>query len=213
MKTNNTERHYRKTVLEMYVEAVDTVCNSKLSSQQISASNNNFKGLNNNLLANVKTEKNYNSNIWFSDKDLEIQGLELINKDDFGVSLFTTKLKDIPNSKKKEKVLRYWNVYNKDQLQVKGAKQPFNKAFTMKKIRLIWQNWDNKNEWQDILISNISENEIKHIIKIALRTRENEVENFIKIANKKGFEAKLFKEVIEVYEFQELKMEFVSRMQ
>ena len=72
----------------------------------------------------------------------------------------------------------------------------------MKKIRLHWNDWDNKQTWEDITVSeNATTEDIEKCIKIALRTREDEVNQFIKIMNKKGFEAKIFREVIEVYDF------------
>jgi len=123
MNANNntpaTQRHYKKSILEMYVEAVNMVCKSNRSAQQVSASGNNFSGLNNKILANEMTNKNYKSNLWLTEKDMLEQGLTLIDDSKkYGVQVFTTKLVDIPNSKKKETVLRYWTVYNKDECEV-----------------------------------------------------------------------------------------------
>ena len=117
--TPATQRHYKKSILEMYVEAVNMVCKSNRSAQQVSASGNNFSGLNNKILANEMTNKNYKSNLWLTEKDMLEQGLTLIDDSKkYGVQVFTTKLVDIPNSKKKETVLRYWTVYNKDECEV-----------------------------------------------------------------------------------------------
>ena len=117
--TPATQRHYKKSILEMYVEAVNMVCKSNRSAQQVSSSGNNFSGLNNKILANEMTNKNYKSNLWLTEKDMLEQGLTLIDDSKkYGVQVFTTKLVDIPNSKKKETVLRYWTVYNKEECEV-----------------------------------------------------------------------------------------------
>ena len=106
-------KNYRKTVLELYVDAVEAVCISKKSAQQVSIKGNEFKGLNNNILANTK----YKSNVWFSENQIKEMGFELISTDEQGVTLFTTSLRDIPNKTYKERVLRYWKVFNREQLQ------------------------------------------------------------------------------------------------
>jgi hypothetical protein len=66
--------------------------------------------------------KGYKSNLWLTEKDMLEQGLTLIDDSNkYGVQVFTTKLVDIPNSgnsKKKETVLRYWTVFNKDECEV-----------------------------------------------------------------------------------------------
>ncbi len=122
--TSNTDapvakKHYKLSILEMYVQAVNNVCKSNKSSQQVSASGNNFTGLNNKILANAMADKAYKSNLWLSEKDMKEQGLTLINDSEkYGVQVFTTKLVDIPNTNKKETVLRYWSVFNKDECEV-----------------------------------------------------------------------------------------------
>lgn len=116
--TTTTEvKHYKKSVLEMYVSAVDKTVSSKKSAQQVSASGNEFNGLNNNILATVKAEQGFKSNVWYSEKQMTEAGLMLSNTEDFGTPVFTTKLIDIEGSAKKETVLRYWMVWNKDQLE------------------------------------------------------------------------------------------------
>ena len=114
-----TQTHYKKSVLELYTTAVTLVITSKLSSQQISATGNEFKGLNNNILANAKAQSGYGSNIWFSENQIKEQGLTVVNDtEEFGVVLFSTYLKNIDGSNKKETALRYWKVWNKDSLEV-----------------------------------------------------------------------------------------------
>lgn len=109
---------FRKSVLEMYVEATDKASKSNKSAQQVSASGNEFSGLNNVILATVKAELGFKSNIWYSDKQMKDAGLMVSEEDNYGTVVFTTKLVDIEGSTKKETVLRYWNVWNKDELEV-----------------------------------------------------------------------------------------------
>ena len=108
---------FRKTVLEMYVQAVETATHSKKTAQQVSASGNNFNGLNNVLLATVKADQNFKSNIWYSDKQMKEADLMVSEEDNYGTSVFTTKLIDIEGTARKETVLRYWNVWNADELE------------------------------------------------------------------------------------------------
>ncbi len=113
------KKHYKLSILEMYVQAVNKVCKSNKSAQQVSASGNNFSGLNNKILANEMVDKGYKSNLWLSEKDMLEQGLTLINDSEkYGVQVYTTKLVDIQNTNKKETVLRYWTVFNKDECEV-----------------------------------------------------------------------------------------------
>ena len=121
IETSNTttQTHYKKSVLELYTTAVTIVTTSKLSAQQISATGHEFKGLNNNILANAKAQAGYGSNIWFSENQIKEQGLTVVNDtEDYGVVLFSTYLKNIDESNKKETALRYWKVWNKDSLEV-----------------------------------------------------------------------------------------------
>lgn len=113
--TSNEVKHYKKSVLELYVAAVESAVTSKKTQQQVSASGHNFTGLNNVLLANAKAERGFKSTEWFSEKQMTEAGLMLKNTDDQGVLVFTTKLVD--NGAKKETALRYWVVFNKDQLE------------------------------------------------------------------------------------------------
>jgi hypothetical protein len=63
--------------------------------------------------------KGYKSNLWLTEKDMLEQGLTLIDDSNkYGVQVFTTKLVDIPDSNKKETVLRYWTVFNKEECEV-----------------------------------------------------------------------------------------------
>ncbi len=121
MNTNNTQvageaKQYKKSVLELYVAAVEVAVSSKKTQQQVSASGHNFNGLNNVILAEAKTANNFKSNVWFSEKQMNEQNLMLKDENAEGAIVFTTKLVDKEGTNKKETVLRYWKVFNKDQL-------------------------------------------------------------------------------------------------
>lgn len=117
-QTQATEtKTYRKTVMELYTEAVEAHIDSKKSASQVSATGNEFQGLNRMILNDSQKELGFKSNVWYSQKQMENAGLT--NKeDDYGVVLFSTKLVDIEGSNKKEKVIRYYRVFNKDNLVV-----------------------------------------------------------------------------------------------
>lgn len=115
--TSNEVKHYKKSVLEMYVSAVEAAVTSKKTQQQVSGSGNEFSGLNNVILATVKGDKGFKSNQWFSEKQATEAGLMKKDENNFGTPVFTTKLVDVEGSNKKETVLRYWNVFNKDELE------------------------------------------------------------------------------------------------
>lgn len=125
MNTQNTtaakttgSKTYRKTVIEMYQEAVERTVDSKKSATQISASGNEFKGLNKAILNEAKAELGYKSNKWFNKKQMEEANLVPKSEDDYGVILFSTRLKDIEGSNKKEKIITYYRVFNEDALEV-----------------------------------------------------------------------------------------------
>lgn len=115
--TSTEVKHYKKTVLEMYVQAVDATVSSKKTQQQVSASGNEFNGLNNVILATSKGEKGFKSNQWFSEKQATEAGLMKKDEANFGTTVFTTKLLDVEGQAKKETALRYWNVFNLDELE------------------------------------------------------------------------------------------------
>jgi len=120
MNTNTTPttRHYKKSVIEMYTEAVENTISTKLSATQISASGLEYKGLNKAILGEAKKELGFNSNKWFTKKAMEEAGLYPKSEDDYGVILFSSKLKDIEGSNKKEKIITYYRVFNEDSLEV-----------------------------------------------------------------------------------------------
>ena len=111
-------RRFKKSVIELYSDAVERVVDSKKSAAQISANGNEFKGLNKAILNDAKAELGYKSNKWFNSKQFEEAGLFPRDGDDYGVILFSTKLIDIEGSTKKEKVIRYYRVFNEDALEV-----------------------------------------------------------------------------------------------
>ena len=111
------KRHYRKTVTEMYTEAVEKVVDSKKSATQISASGNEFSGLNKAILNEAKAELGFKSNKWFTKKAMDSASLIPASEDDYGVILFSSKLKDIEGSNKKEKIITYYRVFNQDSLE------------------------------------------------------------------------------------------------
>jgi len=120
MNTNTTpaKKHYRKTVIEMYTEAVERTVDSKKSAAQISASGNEFQGLNKAILNEAKAELGFKSNKWYTKKAMENENLIPISEDDYGVILFSSKLKDIEGSNKKEKIITYYRVFNEDSLEI-----------------------------------------------------------------------------------------------
>lgn len=126
-QTNNTTaqntvapvaKNYKKTVVEMYQEAVEKVVDSKKSAAQISASGNEFQGLNKAILNEAKAELGFRSNKWFTKKQMEEANLVPKSEDDYGVILFSSKLKDIEGSNKKEKIITYYRVFNEDSLEI-----------------------------------------------------------------------------------------------
>ena len=120
MNTNTQaeKRHYKKTVIEMYTEAVERTVDSKKSAVQISASGNEFSGLNKAILNEAKAELGFKSNKWFTKKAMEDASLFPKSDEDYGVVLFSTKLKEVEGSNKKEKIITYYRVFNEDSLEV-----------------------------------------------------------------------------------------------
>ncbi len=116
--TPATQKHYRKSVIEMYTEAVEKTVDSKKSAVQLSASGNEFKGLNKAILNEAKAELGFKSNKWFNKKQMDSANLIPVSEDDYGVILFSTKLKDIEGSNKKEKIITYYRVFNEDSLEI-----------------------------------------------------------------------------------------------
>lgn len=110
------QRHYKKSVLEMYTESVEKVIDSKKTAVQVSSSGNQFSGLNAKILNEAKAELGFKSNVWLTAKAMETAGL-VNNEDDYGIILFSTKLKEIPNTNRKEKVLNYYRVFNEESLK------------------------------------------------------------------------------------------------
>ena len=124
-QTTNTQKaevatqakHYKKTVTEMYMEAVERTVDSKKSAAQVSASGNIFQGLNKAILNEAKAELGYKSNKWYTKKQMDEANLVPKSEDDYGVILFSSKLKDIEGSNKKEKIITYYRVFNEDSLE------------------------------------------------------------------------------------------------
>ncbi len=72
--------------------------------------------------------------------------------------------------------------------------------YGLKKIRLHWQ--ADGDTWEDILVSNeANDTDIKEAIQRALEHGEDDVNQFISIMQEKGFKTKIFREVIEIYDF------------
>jgi hypothetical protein len=111
-------KNYKKTVVEMYQEAVEKVVDSKKSAAQVSASGNEFQGLNKAILNEAKAELGFKSNKWFTKKQMDEANLVPKSEDDYGVILFSSKLKDIEGSNKKEKIITYYRVFNEDALEI-----------------------------------------------------------------------------------------------
>lgn len=125
MNTNTNEntivtpakKNYRKSVVELYQDAVESVVDSKKSAVQISASGNEFQGLNKAILNEAKAQLGFKSNKWFTKKAMEDNTLVAKSSEDYGIILFSSKLKDIEGSNKKEKILTYYRVFNEDSLE------------------------------------------------------------------------------------------------
>jgi len=111
-------KNFKKTVVEMYQEAVEKVVDSKKSATQVSASGNEFQGLNKAILNEAKAELGYKSNKWFTKKQMEEANMVPKSEDDYGVILFSSRLKDIEGSNKKEKIITYYRVFNEDALEI-----------------------------------------------------------------------------------------------
>lgn len=114
-EAQTTTKRFKKTVIEMYTEAVENTIDSKKSAVQLSASGNEFQGLNKAILNNAKAD--FKSNVWFTAKAMTEAGLVPTSEDDYGVILFSLKLKDIEGSNKKEKIITYYRVFNQDSLE------------------------------------------------------------------------------------------------
>lgn len=114
------QRRYKMTPTELYLEAVDKTIDTKKTATQVSASGHEFKGLNRAILNEAKAELQFKSNKWFTKKAMDEAGLIPVSEDDYGVILFSSKLKDIAGSKnnKKEKIITYYRVFNEDSLEV-----------------------------------------------------------------------------------------------
>ena len=109
----NTEvRNYKKSVLELYTEAVERAITANVSTQQMSITGREFKGLNNSILALSKVENGFESNMWLTEKQMETMRL-IIKNDEEPTIIFTTFLKDVDG--KKEFGIRYYKVFNKMQ--------------------------------------------------------------------------------------------------
>lgn len=115
METTNSTKGSKMTITEMLFNASDKVANAKGFTQQVSISGNEFKGLNNSILSLEQQEKNYQSNVWYSQKQLEEIELTLKEDQKYGVQLFTKNIKD------NKVTIRYWTVYNEGQLQPKAS--------------------------------------------------------------------------------------------
>ena len=88
-------KRYKMTPTELYMEAVEKTVDSKKSAAQISASGNEFQGLNKAILNEAKAELGFKSNKWYSAKAMQDNNLVQKSEDDYGVILFSSKLKDI----------------------------------------------------------------------------------------------------------------------
>lgn len=115
---NQEVKHYRKSVIELYQESVEKVLGNDSSVIQLSSSGNQFQGLNKSILNDAQRELGFVSNKWFSKKSMEENSLIPKSEDDYGVILFSSKLKDIEGSNKKEKIITYYRVFNEDSLEI-----------------------------------------------------------------------------------------------
>lgn len=114
-------RHYKKSVIELYQDAVDSTIDSRKSAVQMNGiSGNLYTGLNKAILNKAKAELGLElskSNKWFTVKQITDANLVQKSEDDYGVILFSSKLKDIEGSNKKEKIITYYRVYHESALE------------------------------------------------------------------------------------------------
>jgi antirestriction protein ArdC len=80
------------------------------------ASKREYKGFNKINLYLVKKEKGFKSNEWLTFDQVQKEGLQ-VKEGEHGTPVFNHKLIDLEDGKKK-KVLRYYLVFNKDQLEI-----------------------------------------------------------------------------------------------
>jgi len=114
--TDDKKKYYKKSVIELYQEAVEKTSDKQKIRTQISSSGNEFSGLNKAILSQAQDELALNSNKWFSKKAMQDNNLVAISEDDYGVILFLSKLKDIEGSARQEKIITYYRVFNEDSL-------------------------------------------------------------------------------------------------
>ncbi|MEV9527055.1 ArdC-like ssDNA-binding domain-containing protein [Aliarcobacter butzleri] len=116
MTNTTTTKGNKMTVAEMLFNATEKVSKHVTNLEvHVSVSGNEFKGLNLQLLDLEGKTKNYSSNVWFTEKQMEEAGLTFKENAGYGVQLFSK------NIKEDKTTVRYWTVYNKDQLIEKAA--------------------------------------------------------------------------------------------
>lgn len=108
------------TVERLYIETLENSMNHiQLPASQVQVnhvSKRNYKKVNQLILVARQAELKSKSNEWLSKDQLEEANLK-VKENQYGVQLFSFKLKDVENSDKKVKTYSYYTVYNLEQLE------------------------------------------------------------------------------------------------
>ena len=114
--TNSTNKGNKMTVAEIFQREAERVATlPNIAGKQINAiSGREYQGFNKINLYLVSKERGFKSNEWLTHDQLSKAGYT-IKEGEHGTPVFNHKLIDTESGKKK--VLRYYLVFNKDQLQ------------------------------------------------------------------------------------------------
>ena len=107
----------KMTVAEIFEREAQRVGNltHQVGKQINGISKREYQGFNKINLYLVKKEREFQSNEWLTHDQLTKDGYN-VKEDEHGTPIFNHKLIDIEDGKKK-KVLRYYLVFNKDQIE------------------------------------------------------------------------------------------------
>lgn len=107
------------TVERLYIETLENAMNNiqlPASQSQVNAvTKRAYKKVNQLILVARQSEIKSNSNEWLTKEQVSEQGLK-IKENEYGVQLFSFKLKDTEDNKK-VKTYSYYTVYNMNQLE------------------------------------------------------------------------------------------------
>lgn len=128
MTTTNTTKGTKMTVAQIFErEAARVATLTNAPAKQVNAiSGREYQGFNRINLYLVAKENAFESKKWFTHDQLTKAGYEL-KEEQHGTPVFNHKI--IEKDGKKEKVLRYYLVFNKDQLTQKELQEEAEAAF------------------------------------------------------------------------------------